>query len=255
MPQNKLHLWYTYPDDLLDEETAHACVRLLDQGERTRLQAFKFEKHRREYLATHALTRTALSHHGTLAPEAWRFQLNAYGKPAIDPDCGLRFNLSNSLALVVCLVAENADVGVDVEPYSRAESILEVAPKMFSPLELEQLDALQSEEKSTRALRLWTLKEAYIKARGVGLALPLSKLSFLFDGEEAIRMVLHPDLGDCPDRWQFCLLHQANHCVALMVECRIPPSLEIMKARPLLSPPRPLIAEQPIWFPRSSKSS
>ena len=255
MPQNKLHLWYAYPDDLLNEETAHACARLLDQDERKRLQAFKFEKHRREYLATHALARTALSHHGGLAPEAWRFKLNAYGKPAIDPDCGLRFNLSNSLALVVCLVAEGADVGVDVEPCSRGESILEVTQRMFSPLELEQLDALKSEEKSARALRLWTLKESYIKARGVGLALPLSKLSFLFDDEEAIRMVLHPDLGDRPDRWQFCLLQHADHCVALMVESPSPPSMEIMEARRLLSQSRQLTAAQPFWFPRPSKSS
>src|SRR5271165_2226949 len=169
-----LHLWIAYPDDLLDEEAAKACLRLLSEDERARWQAFKFDRHRREYLATHALVRHALSQHRALPPEAWCFQLNAYGKPAIEPECGLRFNLSNSLSMVVCLIAEGVEVGVDVESRGRAGSIAEIGPRMFSPLELAQLESLQEDRRADRCLRLWTLKEAYIKARGMGLALPLN---------------------------------------------------------------------------------
>jgi 4'-phosphopantetheinyl transferase len=255
MEKEKIHLWYAYPDDLLQQNSAQACARLLSEDEQARWQAYKFEEHRREYLATHALARTALSYHGKLSPEAWRFRPNDYGKPAVDPECGLRFNLSNSRALVVCLVAESADVGVDVEPCSRAETILEVAPSVFSTLELRQLEALEPKDKITRALRLWTLKEAYIKARGLGLRLPLSKFSFHFDEEQAIRMVLDRDLNDCPDRWQFCLLEHRDHCVALMVESRTPPDLMVIEVRTFLSSPGPLNAGQPSWFPPAAKSS
>ena len=255
MEKEKIYLWYAYPDDLLQQDSARACARLLSEDEQARCEAYKFEEHRREYIATHALARTALSFHGKLSPEAWRFRPNAYGKPAVDPECGLRFNLSNSRALVVCLVAESADVGVDVEPCSRAETILEVAPSVFSTLELRQLEALEPHDKITRALRLWTLKEAYIKARGLGLRLPLSKFSFHFDEDQAIRLVLDRDLNDRPDRWQFCLLEHAGHCVALMVESRTPPGLVVFEARPLLSSPRPLTAGQPSWFPHPAKSS
>jgi 4'-phosphopantetheinyl transferase len=255
MEKEKIHLWYAYPDDLLQQNSAKACARLLSEDEQTRWQSFKFEEHRREYLATHALARTALSYHGKLSPEAWRFRPNAYGKPAVVPECGLRFNLSNSRALVVCLVAESADVGVDVEPYSRAQTILEVAPSVFSLLELRQLEALKPNDKITRALQLWTLKEAYIKARGIGLQLPLRKFSFQFDEEQAIRMVLDADLNDRPDRWQFCLLEHSDHCVALMVESRTPPDLVVMEARTFLSSPGPLKAGQPSWFPYAAKSS
>ena len=129
--------------------------------------------------------RTALSYGRRVAAQDWQFSVNAHGKPAIEraseQDCGLHFNLSNSLGLVVCLVAEDVEVGVDVEPFERAEQILKLAPKVFSAAEQAQLAMLHEAEKLDRALSLWTLKESYIKARGMGLSLPLDKFSFLFD--------------------------------------------------------------------------
>jgi 4'-phosphopantetheinyl transferase len=207
MDKGTFHLWFAYPDDLLNEESAQACLRLLNAEEHKRWQAFKFPRHRREYLATHALARTALSYHQALPPEAWRFKLNEYGKPFVDAECKLRFNLSNSLGLVVCLIGKGAEVGVDVEPYTRAESIIEVGPRVFSPSEQAQLESLREDQRAERCLQLWTLKEAYIKARGMGMALPLDKFSFLFGGPEKISMHLDPSvdpsLGDEPERWRF----------------------------------------------------
>jgi 4'-phosphopantetheinyl transferase len=249
MNKEILHLWYAYPDDLLEEEAVEACARLLSEEERARWQTFKFDRHRREYLATHALARTALSYHGPLPPEAWRFEINAYGKPAIEPRCGLCFNLSNSPGLVVCLISQGAEVGVDVEPHERAGSIAEVGPRMFSLRELEQLGDLRDYERPERALRLWTLKEAYIKARGMGLALPLNKFSFLFEGAERIRMELDASLGDEPEHWQFCLMDQRGHCIALMVESGTAPELHVWETRPLLAPATKLVAGKESWFP------
>ena len=72
---------------------------------------------------------------------------------------------------------------MDVESFSRAEEIVPLAPRVFSAAERAQLDALPAAERPDRALSLWTLKEAYIKARGMGLSLPLQEISFLFEGE------------------------------------------------------------------------
>ncbi len=182
---------------------------------------------RREFLATHALARIALSNHYPLAPQAWHFSFNSYGKPAAEPDCGLRFNLSNSPGLVVCLIASGVEVGVDVEPCARAGKIAELAPEVLSPLELAQLDALREDEKLDRALRLWTLRESYMKARGMGLSLPMKRFSFLFGGAEGIRLELDPDLNDQPERWRFCSLDHAGHRIALMVERAGAPELQI----------------------------
>ncbi|MGO9340071.1 MAG: 4'-phosphopantetheinyl transferase family protein [Terracidiphilus sp.] len=253
MDKETLHLWYAYPDDLLDEKAAQACARVLSDDERARWQRFKFEKHRREYLATHALARIALSHSHALPPEAWQFRLNAYGKPSINPECGLRFNLSNSQSLVICLISEGAEVGVDVEACARARTICEVGPRVFSPKELAQLEALHEDERPERALRLWTLKEAYIKARGMGLALPLNKFSFLFEDANSIRMEMDPTLNDSPERWRFYLFEHAAHCIALMVENRDVPQLNVWETRLLPSAPTRLATGREQWFPVSEE--
>ncbi len=251
MDRDTLQLWFAYPNDLLAEEVAQACEMPLSEEERVRWQAFRFEALRREYLATRALARTSLSHNHPIAPEVWRFTLNAYGKPTAEPACGLHFNLSNSRELVVCLIARGAEVGVDVEPFKRAREIAEVAPRVFSPLELAQLEALPDSERLDRGLALWTLKEAYIKARGMGLSLPLKKVSFVFEETDGIRLELDPCLNDESGRWRFCLLDHAEHRIALMSERKADPALEIWEARPALASPTRLSNGSSRWFPHS----
>ncbi len=251
MDKKPLDLWFAYPDDLLTDGIAEACASLLSEGERARWQKFRFERNRREYLATRALVRTALSRHGATLPEAWRFSCNEFGKPATEPASGLHFNLANSLGLVVCLIAEGAEVGVDVESLERAEQIVELAPGVFSPQELAQLEALAGADKADRALSLWTLKESYIKARGMGLSLPLSKFSFLFGCKEGIRLELDPCLNDKAEHWRFCLLEHAGHRVAVMAESAAGSVLRMWEARPLLALTAPLPGRPVKWFPKA----
>jgi len=249
MDPEQLYLWCGFPEDVVDEAASDACALILSEDERARWQTFRFEKGRREYLTSRALVRFALSQYRPLAPEAWRFQVNAYGKPRPDPECGLRFNLSNSSGLVVCLIAYEAEVGVDVEPYERAGEIAKLAETVFSPLELAQFEELHGSEKADRALSLWTLKESYIKARGMGLSLPLDKISFLFGGAAGIRMELDACVGDEAERWRFCLLDQAGHRIALVVERAGASGLQIFETRPPLSPALRISREPEVWYP------
>src|ERR1700759_2665447 len=106
-----LELWIAYPVDLQHERAAAACRALLDPQDQARWQSFKFEPHRRESLTSRSLVRIALSHGRTTAPQDWRFSVNSYGKPALIPDIGVRFNAANATDLVVCLIGP-ADVGV-----------------------------------------------------------------------------------------------------------------------------------------------
>ncbi len=235
MDKERLHLWCGYPEDVVDKAARDICALLLNEEEQTRWKAFRFEKHRREYLTSCALVRFALSQYHPLAPGAWRFQVNAYGKPSPEPECGLRFNLSNSPGLVVCLIAHGIEVGVDLEPYERAGEIAGLSETVFSPLELAQLEELHGGEKTDRALSLWTLKEAYLKARGMGLSLPLNKFSFLFGGAAGIRLELDPCLDDEAERWRFCLLDHAGHRIALAVERADDFDLQFFETRPLLA--------------------
>jgi 4'-phosphopantetheinyl transferase len=245
-----LHLWFANPDDLIDPAIAGACDALLTRQEQERWQRYKSARHQRESLATRALARFALSRYRSVAPETWRFKENAHGKPYIDPECGLQFNLSNSLGLVVCLIAEGVEVGVDVEAHTRAAQIIEVVQRVFSPEERAQLDQLDDEARLDRVLSLWTLKESYIKARGMGLALPLQKISFLFGEPDSILLRIDPAVDSNPGRWRFCQFDLAEHRVAVMVELADIAELNLWEARPLLANPAHLGVCTAEWFPR-----
>ncbi len=249
-----LHLWCAYPGDLLDEEALRACASLLSEDERARWQRFRVERARREYLVAHALLRNALSHYGVLAPQDWRFKVNAHGKPAPDPDCGLRFNLSHSCGLAVCLISEAASqVGVDVEPLARANQIGAVAHRVFSPREQAQVDALPLSDKLNRYLDLWTLKEAYAKARGLGLSLPLNRISFLSDDCDGAprlkRLEIDAALDSDPDRWSFTILDHADYRIALVVESAAAGPLDMWEARPPAAAAISVAIPAPVWLP------
>jgi 4'-phosphopantetheinyl transferase len=254
-----LELWLAYPSDLAEPAVEEACAAILDDDERARAARFRFARHRLEFLATHALTRVALSHAHALPPRAWSFSINKYGKPSPNSECGLRFNQSNSLELAVCLIARTestdsaiAEVGVDVESLARAEEIVPLAPRVFSTAERAQLDALPAIARPDHALSLWTLKEAYIKARGMGLSLPLDGISFLFDGEQAMRFEVAPSVDDDSGRWRFCRFDHDGHRVALAVEANAAGPLEIFEVRPPTGKPTRLGLSSPAWFPISA---
>lgn len=249
MNSDAFHLWFAYPDDLLDADTAQACAALLTQEEQERCRRFKFSQHRRESMATRTLARFALSQHRAIPPGAWRFSQNEHGKPFISPPCSLRFNLSNSLGMVVCLVTDGVEAGVDVESQTRSSQMMSVAERVFSSEERAQLEVLDDAAKLDRALSLWTLKEGYIKARGMGLALPLERISFLFGGPQGIRLETDSDVDKDPGRWSFCSMDRDGHRIAIVVESQAATQMNLWQTRPLLSTPVHLGMFQRQWFP------
>ncbi len=246
----ELNLWYTRPEDLPAQTTAKDCEHVLSEAELQRSKSYRLAKHRIEYFATRLLVRNALSHYHPLPPRAWNFQANRYGKPSIDPACNLRFNLSNTQDLVVCLISEGIELGIDIEPLGRAAEVAKVAADVFSPRELSQLETLSGPQKLDRALSLWTLKESYIKARGLGLSLPLKSFSFVFEESNEFHIEMESRLNDNPANWQFCFFDLEGHRVALTVENKIDPLLRIWEARPPMNAPlqRPdALPSQPIF--------
>ena len=246
-----LSLWFAYPDDLYPQQTIDACALLLSDDERIRWQSFRFDRDRRQYLATRVLVRTALSHRVQISPQSLRFSSNPWGKPAIHPDTSVRFNLSNCPALVTCLITDQAEVGVDAEPLERAPEIARLGPHVFSPEEQLQLDALPDLQKPGRALTLWTLKESWIKARGMGLSIPLNRVSFLFsDSGTDVRLEVDEQFRDETARnWRYCLLDHAGHRIALMIDSSGAPRLERWELHPLLSPPVRVPGGGEVWYP------
>jgi 4'-phosphopantetheinyl transferase len=172
---------------------------MLDDVERARAARFAFERHRREFVAAHALKRLLLSVVSEPAPHAWTFETAPSGKPRVSPLPGPHFNLSHSEGLVACAVSNELELGIDVEPVD-GKAPLEVARIHFAPAEQSWIAALPRSEQALAFWRVWTLKEAFIKATGRGLGQPLQDISFSFD---PLRVVFHDRaLGDSR-AWHF----------------------------------------------------
>lgn len=218
-PPDQAHVWFALPEACADPDLVEAYIAWLTPEERARRARFHFDEHRHEYLITRALVRSTLSRYADVAPEDWQFKPNAYGRPEIVGPRGappLRFNLSNTKGLVVCAVTSGREVGVDVEYADRAVRSLEVADRFFAPSEVEALFALPEEAQGERFIMYWTLKESYIKARGMGLAIPLDHFAFEIEEGRAPSITFDPLLPDDPDAWQFSRFQPTKrHRIAL----------------------------------------
>jgi len=200
------HLWYVFQDHIDDADLLARYHALLNAEERERQRRFVVERVRHEYLVTRALCRTTLSHYAAVDPTAWQFSRNPRGRPEISGPRGvapLRFNLSNTAGLIACLVTLGMDVGVDVEDTQRRGETVRIANRFFSASEVAALEALPPERQRRRFFEYWTLKESYIKARGMGLAIPLNQFSFHLDADKPITIAFDSRLADDPGAWQF----------------------------------------------------
>lgn len=207
LSENEVHLWFAFPNEIRDEALLQRYHGFLTPEEAHQRQRFHFEKHRHQYLITRALIRTLLSRYEHLAPADWRFEKNQYGRPHISPTHTvkpLHFNLSHTEGLIACAVVLNREVGVDVEDIRRGGDLIQIADRFFSPREVEDLMALPAEHQESRFFDYWTLKESYIKARGMGLSIPLDQFSFHLERNQP-RMAISIDerQNDPPERWQF----------------------------------------------------
>lgn len=202
---NEIHLWYVYDENINDPEILSNYFELLNKDELLQQKRFYFEKHRHQYLITRAMVRTILSlYENSITPTNWSFTFNDFGKPSINNDSltiPLCFNVSHTNKLVTMAVTLDQEIGIDIEYLPRLENILDIAHNYFSPIELEQLYQLPLEKQRDRFFELWTLKEAYIKACGMGLSIPLDHFSFIFSKEGKIKFESNRD--DQPEHWHF----------------------------------------------------
>ena len=216
------HLWWIRPETFTDPDELARCRALLTDDEREKTDRFRFARDRHTCLMTRALVRTSLSRYCDVPPARWRFRTNDHGRPEIGtPPSTIRFNLSHTNGLIVCLVSRAREVGVDVESLDRANRWLDLAERFFAPSEAAALRGVEASERPTRFLQYWTLKESYIKARGLGLAIPLNGFSFDLPATapDEISIRLTPSIDDDGARWQFTLERLGrDHLVATAVE-------------------------------------
>ena len=203
--EGHVEVWVRHTESLEGSEMAATDV-LLSADERERRDRLRSFEDRRDYAAAHVLLRQALSRVGPAAPAEWRFVRRTGGKPALDAaqagSSALEFSLSHTRGLVACVVAHGVAVGVDVERARPLTDARQIAVSHFAPEEVHLLDRCTASEMETRFLELWTLKEAYAKAIGLGLQVPLDSCVFAFERDDELKFAA--PAGD-EARWQFWL--------------------------------------------------
>ena len=214
---DELHLWHVSASDGHEAALTARARQLLDADEWSRADRFRVPQGRLEQLAARCLVRTALSQYSTVEPDEWMFTEGPYGRPRIaaPPHAPvLHFNLSHSAGLVVCAVSAHHEVGVDVEHVDRRMPRA-VAHAHFAPAERAALWALPDGEQPRRFVEYWTLKEAYVKARGAGLALPLDQFAFALHANRPPTIQFAQGFGDVESDWRFEHVRLGAHLVAV----------------------------------------
>lgn len=229
---SEVHVWWTRPESWQSPDLVRRFSALLSDDERDRCQRFVFPSDRRTYTVAHALVRTVLSSYTGIDPAAWQFTAGRYGRPEISGPPGaphIRFSLGHTKGLAALAVSRIHDVGVDVEHRDRQTDCLGLARQFFASVEADHLASLPPPKRATTFFDYWTLKEAYVKATGLGLSLPLA--SFWFQLGEPPTVVFATDSGERSSDWHFeQLSFGSSHAGAVAVRAGpVRPSISVRK--------------------------
>jgi 4'-phosphopantetheinyl transferase len=201
LDRDEVHVWCQWTHNTSAEQIERAG-EVLSAEERKQRDRFRMPSDRRDYTLAHNLLRRSLSRYAATRPEGWEFVREMDGKPRLHP-AALSFNLTHSRDLVACAIARAMPLGIDVERTDRLIEVAQLATQFFSASEAASLRRAQGDQRN-RFFDLWTLKEAFVKAIGLGLSQPLNMFSFVVDGDDSHIRFEAPQ-GYNGFEWQFAL--------------------------------------------------
>lgn len=186
-----------------------------------------------QFLVGRALLRHGLSLYAQVAPANWRFETNDHGKPRVASSCGANgpsFNVTNTRGMVACAVCQGGAIGVDVEGDTQRYDP-EVARRFFTSNETAAIESVPPEDRRERFLRTWTLKEAVVKATGLGLTCPLSAFDVQIDANPP-QVVFTDRMLEDARYWQlFSLRLESGFHAAIAVRSSADPRLRLTVQR------------------------
>lgn len=225
LPMDEVHVWQV---DLTSwDKQADSLLKLLNQEERKRAVRFKFSAPRNQFVISRALLRLALASYLRIAAHDIHFRTGVNGKPELAESRDLHFNLSHTDGVTVFAMGRHRQVGVDVERIRDNTNVMELAERFFSTKEVQWLRSQATSEIASSFFSCWTAKEAYIKAQGEGLSLPLGSFGVL-PVSDSPSCKLQLDVYDDPEEsarwsmWQLDLGPELRGAVAVEGEnCRV----------------------------------
>ncbi|WP_028866124.1 4'-phosphopantetheinyl transferase family protein [Psychromonas aquimarina] len=221
-----IHLWRIQPQKITDLTVLKSLKSVLTQSEIEKVQRYRSPKAQHNALITRAFVRFVLSQYAEIKPQDWSFTISEHGKPELNNTTpALRFNLSHNDDLLVCSVCLGHDIGCDVENLSRRISVEAIAKRYFSAEEYQSLKDLAPALQRRRFFEYWTLKEAFVKATGLGISQGLDTFSFKITAPETGKLNSNISLSfsqKSPIKnekdWYSCLTYpDQKHCVAVCI--------------------------------------
>jgi 4'-phosphopantetheinyl transferase len=164
-------------------EEIEACLELLDAEERARVEKFRLARDRDRFIVRRAAVRRLLAGVLDRPTAALRLERSAHGKPLVADVDGLSFSVSSSAGMALCVITRDAAIGCDIAWRDPALAEPDIARRLFAPGEWRRLQALAPEDFVAGFYRCWTRKEAFVKATGDGLLLPLDRFEVSVDGD------------------------------------------------------------------------
>lgn len=220
LEKNKVHVWRVSLE-VLKSDFEH-LQRILADEELERANRFYFEKERRHWVIAHAFLRMLLGRYLDIDPSKLRFITNDYGKPSLMyPPSGIRlhFNLSHSGELALYAFAYDRQVGIDVEYMRTDVDYSELATYHFSAHERAVFGALPETLQKEAFFLCWSRKEAYIKARGKGLSIPLDQFDVSLTPYEPAALLDSREEPGVTEHWVLhALTPGVRYAGALVVE-------------------------------------
>ncbi|KAK8947699.1 hypothetical protein KSP40_PGU006161 [Platanthera guangdongensis] len=223
------HFWYIVPDEVNSTSLLNHYLNIISPCERRAVLRINGDKQQKCGLLARALVRTTLSRYMQckIMPQSLSFSKNKYGKPQLIwqqegwiPPC-LHFNISHTSSLVACGVTVDLQVGIDIEDKQRTlkHDILSFARRFFSPKEIEFLCGLTDPViQHQECIKLWTLKEAYVKALGRGFSAAPFRNFTLSHEEPRFAVEVHSDSENLTENWEFATVDLSTHYGAICVE-------------------------------------
>jgi 4'-phosphopantetheinyl transferase len=216
LPDDEIHVWRASLD--LPASGLAKLRLILSPDERKRAGRFHFEADRRRSVIGRGYLRLLLGEILDSPADKLQFEYGEFGKPRLKPVHGLplQFNLSHSGELILIAVAKGRAVGIDVERIRTGLDFEGVAARFFSANECKILDSLAGPERDDAFFTCWTRKEAYLKARGNGLSIPLDQFDVSFLPDEEARLLETRHDPDEAGRWRLLPVSVSTGYVAAL---------------------------------------
>lgn len=218
--RNEVHVWQAALE--VSTTRVQAYAELLADDERERAAQFHFERDRSHFIVARGILRVLLSCYLHIEAQYVRFTYNQFGKPALAGEAGsqsLFFNVTHSHVLACYAVTRLGPIGIDLE-YLRDDPDYErLAERFFSPTEVRLLRTVPQEQRLEAFFACWTRKEAYSKARGMGLSLDLKHFDVSLAPEEPATLLGSREEGVEITRWSlYALSPGVGYMAAVAVE-------------------------------------